>query len=101
LVRWERQQWGDEELARALIGGLRLVVAVEAGPVHPWVGVEPMWRLAGTRASGETPIGDEAAVLAGLGVSGKVLQWGVGGSWRDTSIGPVVDVGVTVHVRPR
>jgi hypothetical protein len=99
-LRWDKWQSDAASLSDALALGARATLAVDAEIIHPWVGVEPVWLVAGQRDAWTPGIG-ELSFLGGLNYAMKAAELGLQGTWRETSAGRWLDVAFTVHVRPR
>ncbi|MCO4747491.1 MAG: hypothetical protein KC912_22005 [Proteobacteria bacterium] len=99
-LRWDKWQSDAASLSDALALGARATVAVDADIIHPWVGVEPVWLVAGERDPWSAGVG-ELSFLGGLNYAMKAAELGLQGTWRETSAGRWLDVAFTVHVRPR
>ena len=97
-LHWDR--WNGERvyLQDALLLGPMATLALDAGRVHPWVGMEPAWILLGDRQAWG-PVG-EFSMMAGVQFALKGLHLGAHGTWRETSAGRLLDIGLTLHVRP-
>lgn len=99
VVRYDRWESDSALLDDALAMGIRATAGIDAKYLKPWVGVEPVWLLAGDR----DPWGaiGELSLLGGVQYAGKAAHLGLSGILRQTSAGPFVQLAFTVHVRPR
>ena len=103
-LRADRELWGDDDLAPALLLGPSADLSLLLGPVVLSAGVEPGWRVAGDRAralSGPLPsLGAETAWRAGIGTTEAALQLSLDLVERQTAIGAITELGLTLRLRP-
>ena len=95
--RWENEA---ASLPSAFSAGARVTLGLDAGLIKPWVGIEPVWLINSQRTAWSEGIG-ELGILGGVQLAGNSLHYGLTGSLRQTSAGPLTQVAFTVHVRPR
>lgn len=106
-VRSEREQWRQRslDLQDALLIGGDLQVALDLQYVNVSVGILPMSIVAGDRPSAREGdpvlpvIASETVYSAGVGIQPGLVGVRVHGSWRDTSIGGLLEVGALVAIQ--
>ena len=108
-VRSERERWRRRslDLQEALLMGGELQVALDLKYVNLDVAVLPMAILAGPRLSARERdpslpvIASETEYAAGIGIQPGSLGFRVTGSWRDTAIGSLLEVGGSLSIMLR
>lgn len=106
-LRWDRTDWGDGGVLDTGLGlGPRLSATAALGQLRPSVGLAADWFVAGARtpadpATATLPVlGHETTWSAGLAWLGRPVAISLQGDWRETAVGPVIDVGLGLHLRP-
>jgi hypothetical protein len=104
LLRVDRERWGEELLPTALLAGGGADLSLLLGPVVLMAGFEPVWMLAGERASatgGPLPaLGAETTWRAGLGTTGQPVQFSLELADRQTALGSIVEAALSLRIRP-
>ncbi|MEQ1503794.1 MAG: hypothetical protein ABMB14_16255 [Myxococcota bacterium] len=93
LARADREIWATAALEPAVSIGGAADVTLAAGFVSAVVGVTPLWSVTGTQRA-------ETAVRGGLGVDLDKLVLTVQVADRWTAIGPIVEAGLGLQLRP-
>ena len=107
-TRWERERWAKKSLelvdAGFVTAGLGLGLDLRAVQLN--LGITPAFGIgdARPRATAGDPllpvIGTETVYSAGLGLPIRPLGIAVDGSWRDTVIGSVLELGLSIQLAP-
>lgn len=96
---------GSLVLDDATFVGGDLQVALDVGKANLSLGLLPLVEVAGDRPSAREGdpvlpvLGTETVYSAGLGVQPGVFGLRVHGSWRDTAIGGLLEVGASLSAR--
>lgn len=104
LARWEAESWRKRSviLKPALQVGPEVGIGFDADVVRAYVGVTPVWNVAGDRAKSRDSVlprlGDETSWRAGLAVPIQSLVVGVDTSYRDTEIGGFFEAGLSMQL---
>jgi len=107
-ARWERERWAKKSLelvdAGFVTAGVGLGLDLQAVQLN--LGLTPAFGIAGARprATAGGPllpvIGTETVYSVGLGLPIRPLGFALDGSWRDTVIGGVLEIGLSIQVAP-
>lgn len=100
VLRYDRWESEAALLDDALAVGVRATLGLDAETVKPWVGVEPVWLVAGEREAWSAGVG-ELGLLAGVQYALRMAHVGLSGQYRKTSMGDFLQIAFTVHVRPQ
>lgn len=104
-ARWEQERWRRRTLLlddSVLVGG-EVMAALDTGPLLLSAAVQPLFQVAGERARPDDAVlpvlGHETLYTFGAGLQGKRLGVRAHTSWRDTVIGSLLEIGMSLNVR--